>query len=318
MSKTNAPTIVGAGLAGLIAAHAWPTARILEASPEPRESHRALLRFRTDAVARLTGTEFRPVQVRKGIWSEGRYVPADIRVANLYARKVIGRVAGERSIWNLDPVERFIAPDDFYERLVDQCGPRIHWDHKADFEGYSAHRTERGSGPMISTAPLPLTLAALGVEVQDTGALFERAPITVERWRVPGADLFQTVYFPDEDTSLYRASITGDVMILEYAGDPGESWSVHDLNLAARAFGLSDDALEMEERVGQRYGKISPIPDALRKQLLFRLTHHYNIYSLGRFATWRNILLDDVVKDIDVIKRLMNTASDYELRHAAT
>lgn len=311
------PTIVGAGLAGLIAAHAWPTARILEAAPGPAPMHKALLRFRTDAVARLTGTKFRPVQVRKGIWSEGRYVPADIRVANLYARKVIGRVAGERSIWNLDPVERFIAPDDFYERLVDQCGPRIHWGHKADFEGYSAHRPERDSGPMISTAPLPLTLAALGVEVQDAGIFFERAPITVERWRVADADAFQTVYFPDMETTLYRASLTGSTLILEYAGGMGAPDTMAPA-LVAEAMGLDPESMAILEAVEQKYGKIQPIPDATRKHLLFRLTHDHGIYSLGRFATWRNILLDDVVQDIEVIKRLLNAGSAYDLRRAAS
>lgn len=302
------PTIVGAGLAGLIAAHAWPGAAVLEAAPGPAPMHKALLRFRSDAVARLTGTEFRPVQVRKGIWSEGRYVPADIRVANLYARKVIGRVAGERSIWNLEPVERFIAPDDFYERLVDQCGPRIHWGHKADFEG-------RAPGPMISTAPLPLTLAALGVSVQDADALFERAPITVERWRVAGADAFQTVYFPDMETTLYRASLTGSTLILEYAGGMGAPDAAAPA-LAAEAMGLAPESMSMLEAVEQKYGKIQPIPDATRKQLLFRLTHEHGIYSLGRFATWRNILLDDVVDDIAVIKRLMRSGVTYDLHRA--
>lgn len=305
----NQPTIVGAGLAGLIAAHAWPGAAVLEAAPGPAPMHKALLRFRSDAVARLTGTEFRPVQVRKGIWSEGRYVPADIRVANLYARKVIGRVAGERSIWNLDPVVRFIAPDDFYERLVDQCGSRIRWGQKADFE-------DRGSGPMISTAPLPLTLSALGVGVGTVkGTLFERATITVERWRVAGADAFQTVYFPDMDTTLYRASLTGSTLILEYAGGidaPGFAAP----ELAARAMGLDPESMTILETVEQKYGKIQPIPDATRKHLLFRLTHEHGIYSLGRFATWRNILLDDVVDDISVIKRLMRSGATYDLHRA--
>ena len=57
--------IVGAGLTGLIAAHAWPQALVVEAVSGPTGSHHALLRFRSDAVARLTGVEFRRVTVRK-------------------------------------------------------------------------------------------------------------------------------------------------------------------------------------------------------------------------------------------------------------
>jgi len=37
----------------------------------------------------------------------------------------------------------------------------------------------------------------------------------------------------------------------------------------------------------------------------------YNVYSLGRYATWRNILLDDVYHDINVIKQLMDSDGYY-------
>ena len=76
------PVIVGAGLAGLIAAHAWPQCPVLEQGPEPVERHRALLRFRSDAVAKLIGVEFRRVTVRKAIFHDGRFVPPDISLAN--------------------------------------------------------------------------------------------------------------------------------------------------------------------------------------------------------------------------------------------
>jgi hypothetical protein len=36
------------------------------------------------------------------------------------------------------------------------------------------------------------------------------------------------------------------------------------------------------------------------------LTEEHNIYSLGRFATWRQLLLDDLVKDIGVIEKLID------------
>ena len=61
------------------------------------------------------------------------------------------------------------------------------------------------------------------------------------------------------------------------------------------------------ETVNQKYGKIAPIDEGKRKALIGHLSTEHNIYSLGRFATWRNLLLDDVVQDIAVIKRLMNS-----------
>lgn len=301
---TKPPLIVGAGLAGLIAAHAWPAAPIIEASPQPRAGHKALLRFRTDAVARLVGIEFRKVRVHKGIWADGAYHQPAIRWANLYAQKVLGagQLKGDRSIWRLEPSDRFIAPDDLYDQLVAAVGDRIHWDHKADFAGMR--------GQCISTAPMPVTLAALGLQ---HGIEFHRAPITVWRCKIPGADVFQTIYFPESHLNVYRASITGDLMIIEATDDLEEE----DEYAIEQAFGVDLPPAAAMERVEQKYGKIAPIDETLRKQLLFKLTHEHAIFSLGRFATWRNILLDDVVDDIAAIKKLLKANNAYDMRKAA-
>jgi hypothetical protein len=296
--------IAGAGLAGLVAAHAWPQANVLEAAPAPREGHRALLRFRSDAVARLTGIEFRRVRVRKGLWAEERFQGANIRWANLYARKVVGALRGDRSVWSLEPVDRYVAPDTFYEQLVDAVGARIAWSTPADF---AAMRT-----PTVSTAPLPVVLGQCGIEC---AVPFRRAPIHVTRYTLPGADAFQTVYFPEPELGVYRASITGHTLICESMTPELEDV---DLDAIERAFGLEQGCLGGDaETVEQKFGKIVPIDDPVRKHLLFRLTHEYNIFSLGRFATWRNLLLDDVVDDIAVLKRLMRASTtNYDLQKA--
>lgn len=288
--------IVGAGLAGLIAAHAWPRERVVEAAPEPTERHKALLRFRSTAVADLVGIEFRPVTVRKAIYSKGGFQAPNPRLANLYAQKVIGKVI-DRSIWNLEPVTRFIAPEDLYAQLVDSVGDRIEWATPADFMAY--HLNGR---PVISTAPLPIALRQVGIN--NLTLSFDRAPIVVKRYRVLGADVFQTVYFPEPDTTLYRASMTGDLLICEFTREPHPETDEGE-QLALAAFGLTDLFVEPLGSVEQKYGKIAPVEDNTRKALLAKLTNEHGIFSLGRFATWRNILLDDVVKDIAVIKRLM-------------
>ncbi len=135
----------------------------------------------------------------------------------------------------------------------------------------------------------------------------------MSRWVVPGADVFQTVYFPEPHLSVYRASITGSTLIVESVG-PLE---LEDVAAVEHAFGVRKDCWVNKEQVQQSFGKIAPIDDALRKQLLFRLTHERGIFSLGRFATWRNILLDDVVDDIVQVKRLLKSSSAYDLRRAA-
>lgn len=319
--KSN-PTIVGAGLAGLIAAHAWPNSQVVEIAPNPVESHKALLRFRTEAVSHLTGIEFKRVQVRKGIWEEGAFHQPDIRRANMYARKVLpglGLSGGERSIWSIDPVDRFVAPDDFYDRMIERVGLRIQWGCRADFLAKSSVTLEAGpfSGPFISTAPLPALLKDLQMVEPTFTCNFARAPITVERYVIPGADLYQTIYFPGGDTKVYRASMTGSALIIEYAGNIAESWDIRDLSVVFEAFGLGDQEMINIGVVEQKYGKIVEIEPAIRRNLLFRLTNEYGIYSLGRFATWRNLLLDDVVKDIAVIRRLLAADNAYETRLAA-
>lgn len=289
--------IVGAGLAGLIAAHAFPQMSVIEARPEPTEMHRALLRFRSPAVGEMTGIEFRPVTVRKGIWNANRWTAPNIRVANLYSRKVLDGETLARSIWDVEPVTRYIAPESFYEQLVDAARSRISWGTSADYFGF---------GTIISTAPMPVVLSALGIECGET---FLRAPISVRRYRLSRTDVHQTVYFPTPCHTMYRASITGSLLICEFAGEPSGEYERD----VARAFALRLDGAEPLGEVEQQYGKIAPINEGVRRGLVVKLTADHGVFSLGRFATWRNILLDDVVHDISVVKRLL-TATDYERR----
>ena len=294
--------IVGAGLAGLIAAHAWPSAQVFEAAAAPSSTHKALLRFRSNAVAALTGVDFRQVLVRKGIFYRGKFCGPNIALANAYAQKCMGyeRLVGDRSIWAIEPV-RFIAPEDFHEHLAAACRGRVEYAAPFDYV--------RNTAPVVSTAPMPVVLKALSIEAPVE---FARSGITVKRWRLENTDVFQTVYFPDPEYNLYRASITGDVMIAEYAGEPDERPE----ELLEKAFGVSMGAFaEYLGGTEQKYGKIVNIPDPVRKQLLFELTHEHKVYSLGRFATYRNILMDDVVADIHVVKRLLKSGK-YALRHA--
>jgi len=305
--------IAGAGLAGLITAHAFPRMEVHEAAPEPRMNHRALLRFRSDAVAKLTGVEFKKVLVRKGIFREGKFREPTILEANLYSQKCLGKMLGDRSVWNLEPVTRYVAPLDFHAMLVESLGSRLHYNSPVDYVDHSA-RGEK----LISTAPMDKVLAALSV---DTGNVeFRKAGIHVLRSEVPNCDVYQTVYFTSTAHDLYRASITGSTLIAEFAtarGGPAhyeECWQ-EELHEAFGFFNMPDQV--QAEHVEQRYGKIAPIDEGLRKSLVARLTDEHGIFSIGRFATWRNLLLDDVVNDATVIKRLL-TASRYDRRMAAT
>lgn len=306
--------IVGAGLAGLITACKIGHAEIFEKGKQI-EQHKALLRFRDESVSHLTGIPFRAVTVRKGIHSRGvTYNACNPAFANSYARKVTGKIAADRSIWNLDTVMRYIAPEDFYDQLVRRHRSRIHFETEMHADSIVYGQKEY---KFINTTPLPVILRACG---QHQGALpealFESSGIEVFRYRLPqGSDVFQTLYFPEPDLRTFRASITGDLLIIEKVTERSEysKWdgpAFDELTYICDAFGICPSELEEIERVDQRYGKIIELPRETREAILHELTRDFNVFSIGRFATWRNILLDDVVKDIDIVQRLM-AASSY-------
>lgn len=288
--------IVGAGLAGLLAANLFPNASVFEKNKRPNP-HRALLRFRTPEIGNSTGIDFRPVTVRKGIYYQTKFHLPDISLCNYYSQKLLGIVA-DRSIWNIEPVTRYIAPEDLHEQLLDRANGRINYE--VDYFNCGANI----SRPVISTMPLPDLLTALNIE---HGMQFKRAAIRVERYRIPNCDVYQTIYFPSPETSLYRASITKDLLIVESASedlsrdqDAERRWEE-----VSAAFGIYNASYI--DSSSARFGKIADIEDRWRRAMIHRLTTDCGIYSLGRFATWRNILLDDVLKDIGVIKRLIHS-----------
>lgn len=296
--------IVGAGLSGLISANVFPQATVIEAAGRDKLEHKALLRFRSSAVADATGVEFRKVRVNKGIWHQGEFVSPSIRLANLYSQKVIGRLA-DRSIWNLDPSDRYIAPEDFISQLMDNCGSRIHFN-----TAYAGNHAEKNE-PVISTMPMGLLAKILGVADLPE---FKSAPIHVTRYRVQNADVFQTIYFTDPSTPVYRASITGSLLIVE-SMDKIES---ADMLMLLDAFGLSLHQIDVIDDTKQSFGKIAPIDDVWRKNFILRASVDYKIYSVGRFACWRNIMLDDVVGDLAVVKRLIKLGHYHQIKENAS
>lgn len=300
MSKQ--PLIIGAGLSGLLAAHAWPRATVHEAAEAPKENHKAVLRFRGEQVSALTGIPFKKVMVRKGIWYAGNFHQPTIQFANLYSKKVLGRLINDRSIWNIEPAERYIAPEDFYFKLIEAVGDRIKWNDKISFVDMIGMQ-------MISTIPLPVVVAEVwnkdhmhdGDMMRSviTPLEFNYSSIKVQRYRIPDCDLYQTIYFPDPGHNVYRASITGDLLIAE-----SSHIGYDNTDLLKEVFGIS--TMHEISETKQKYGKIAPIDEAGRRAIIRKLSE-LDIYSLGRFATWRNILLDDLVHDIQKVKHLIDS-----------
>lgn len=309
--------ILGAGLAGLLAGNIFQRAQIFEAGPEDQISHRAVLRFRSSAVGDALGIDFKSVTVNKGIVLDGKFVEPTIQLANLYSKKVVGKLA-DRSIWNMAPATRFIAPENLVEQMAERCRGRIAWNTKV-----AEITDEQKKKPIISTLPIPVLASIISLDCKHAPDLsypnnppsFKSANIAVRRWRIPTANVFQTVYFPSHATTLYRASITGDLLIAEFMIE-------EDISIQAElfsAFGIEMHDVIQLEKTNQRYGKIATLEgddDKWRRQFILQGTLQHNIYSLGRFAVWRNILMDDVLQDIAVVKKLISGGAYVATRKA--
>lgn len=280
-------TIVGAGLSGLIAANLIPNSIVVEAqSTFPQ--HKAVLRFRSPAVGDALGIPFRKVMVRKAIWHDGDFQSPSIQLSNLYSQKVAGKIL-DRSIWNLEAEERWIAPLAFQQILCERLDDttRVSFDTRFEFRS-----------SCISTAPMPVLAKIKKIAHSQDFTSFK---VGVRRWKIPDCDVFQTIYFPGNE-SVYRASITGDELIAEYIGAPVDD----DDEILETVFGILDDMEHLDDSV-TALGKITPIDERWRRNFIVQMTRIHQIYSLGRFATWRpGLLQDDVLKDIAVIKKMMS------------
>lgn len=301
--------IAGAGMAGLLTAHLLrrhdPV--IHEAQPTLPHNHAALLRFRSDKVAQATNIPFKRVLVHKAVRVDNMIrTDVTLREGNMYSLKVTGE-AMSRSILDLSPVERFVAPPDFIAQMSRGLNIIFSDPMIAPDEG---EPTE----DCISTIPMPALMKIVNwPEVPE----FKWRPI----WSVtvvlerPLVDLYQTIYYPDDADDYYRASLTGNTLILEYTRDPQDLVRRGDVNRVLWDFGIRSESADYAITIKrQEYGKLVPLPDEVRKTFIIAMTDLHRTYSVGRFATWRQILLDDVVHDVQLVGQMLTQRSAYARR----
>lgn len=309
-------------MAGLIAGHMLrrhqPT--ILEASSALPHNHSALLRFRSDAVAKATSIPFKKVRVRKGCLSKKGEVMEWPQIAdiNAYSEKVSGLVT-LRSISELSACDRWAAPEDFSHKLAAPLD-KLHFNCPVTPLNIGSKPDE----PWVSTIPMPMMMELVGWD-SVIGTTFQHKPIYVINATIdwPLTSVYQTIYIPHDNQypGIYRVSIHNNQLIIESIGEiPLNELRMETdgqlcLHILRELFGFTNPVVKKTERRIQKYGKMVAIDEFERKRFILWLTENHNIYSLGRFATWRPLLLDDVVRDVEVIDGLLEKSPYDRAKH---
>lgn len=312
--------IIGAGMAGLLAANILRRheVQVVERQTALPNNHHAVLRFRSTRVSDACHIPFRKVKVFKACDEQD-----PIRAAMLYAKKVTGRYE-VRSLINLEPCERWIAPPNLIQQMEASVPPVA---YGVDGSLYLNPKDRLPDGvPIVSTLPMPVLMDLLEYEGPRPD-FTSREGFTLTA-TIAGCDIFATRYYARGDGTMYRASITGNRLILEFVGAPAgrsgllpeDNWDQLQLLEVARDFGVEEDGqvYRHEPMMHQsRYAKLAELSTEDRRKamdFMFWASTHWNVYSLGRFATWRpGLLLDDVVDDVLKIERWIG-GGNYDLK----
>lgn len=293
--------IIGAGMSGLLAANMLRRhdVSIYEKQSDLPNNHHAVLRFRTPEVGNILGIPFKKVNMIK------TYVPYKNPVADSisYSRKCTGRYLSDRSIIAGTVIEeRYIAPSYLIKEMAEDV----------DIEYNTDYNFKDSKLPTISTIPMPILMDILGYDYAHNIG-FMNIPGVVYSGTVQDCDAYVSVLFPGvEDYS--RATITGDQLIVEFPNTLEMPFTVEISNALQipikynmislyYSLGLYNAVVYNEQIKRQSYFKIIEIDEAERKKFMRWATVKYNIYSLGRYSTWRpKLLLDDLVNDVRKIE----------------
>lgn len=295
--------IVGAGLAGLLAGNmlARRNPMVIEAQQRLPNNHSAVLRFRSSVVGDTLGIPFKKVSMIKTAlkWSN------PVADALNYSAKNTGFYRSDRSIsaGELITDDRFIAPPYLIHMMAHPLD--IKFGETCDFRDEDAQ--------FISTIPMPTLMKLLDYPGREA-INFRWQPGVNYRAKVRDCDAYASLLVPHPSINISRISLTGDELIAEAPGLSAPEDAESEILMAANLLGIATDAVYDIHARQSDYAKILPIPEDERRDFLYWATDRFNIFSLGRFATWRpGLLMDDLVKDL----RLIDGWLDRKNRYAA-
>lgn len=317
--------IIGAGLAGAIAYSALRHYKplVLEAGPERDQMnvHPAVMRLRDPSVAQFIGARFEEITVQKAIFFNGRtYNEPNIFFNNLYSMKLY-RELGRRSLKDLGDNKRFILPEGY------PVPDNIQWNtHVKEISAGEILWNEDGSEYDYRSIPydycistLPMTKMVDEICVPDCaiflGDQFRSLPVHVMHLSLPfPSTVHQTVYFPSPGTQIYRITVSGRSVIVEAM----DTFNVDEAeNLIMDAFGIGDVDNEGRKTFTMPIGKMMAINEDQRRRYIIWLTEQHKVFSFGRFSVWKPLRTDQLLGDIEKIKRWISATdveNQYDLR----
>lgn len=304
--------IVGAGLAGIIAesaiSKAFTDSKVAvfdgKKTKGISDQHKAVMRLHNDSIKEYVNCSLRPIKVQKAVYHKGViYDSPNLLLNNLYSLKVYDSI-GSRSLLQLGSVERYLISN---IRVSSVNYIRQNVLGIKDSQLLSLHGSSYDYDICISTIPMPLLLKLVG---KDYEVKFKHRSVFVATFDLNiKSDVHQTLYFTDPSESIpYRVTIEGNKVIAEFLiRMEKEDIDLSLMNKIMMPFGINgvycdEDTVETFE---QKMGKIDPIDDNLRRRIMMELTDEFNVYSFGRFATWRPLRVDQVLEDIKKIIMLI-------------
>jgi len=320
-------SIIGAGMAGLLAANMLSRYKpcVFEKQPTLPNNHSAVLRFRSPIVGDVLGIPFKKVTMIKTVlpWTN------PVADALAYSFKNTGQYSSDRSVVSSSFVreDRYIAPQNLISQMYQMIpGEQFrfgesYFDPQEDLIGPSKDAKRQGIA-IISTMPMPMLMNALNYKGQGSSPFIFPSQRGVNvKVKLYATDAYVSLYITNPEYPMSRISITGNEMIIEFPGMTKEQATPALIQkMIDQSFlflGMSYEASAKDgsfQIYDQMYHKILPISDVVRKDFMSWATREFNIYSLGRFATWRpSLLLDDLVQDVRLIERWFNGSSLYEI-----
>lgn len=315
--------IIGAGMAGLLAANMLKQKHdvtIYEKQNALPNNHSAILRFRSSIVGDVLGIPFQKVTMVKAS-APWRNPIAD---SLAYTDKCTGILRSDRSM-PTNPVteERYIAPPDLISRMAKNMIFRFGEEIQA--EELRLNGSLRNYAPIISTMPMPALMKLLEYEHSPSVQFNYTRGVNI-RATISNCDAYVSLYIPDPFVEFSRISLSGNEMIVEvqdpYATYLDDASDEHGhlrerTEAAAYHLGIAPERIHNIYASKQKYSKILPINDDVRKDFIYWATDKFHVFSLGRYATWRpRLLLDDLVNDVRKISSWIDRNNRYEAAKA--